>query len=87
MRIDLTGDYQITIYEAARRLLADGAEPAETIETYRNGVLSMSGLIGVLSKWTVAENPSLRMIRWHPFPYDAVRARTAEKGEYLEGLP
>src|SRR5262245_10353639 len=53
--VDLTGDYKTTIYAAARRLLACGANPADTIETWRGGKLSMSGVIGECAKWTVKE--------------------------------
>jgi hypothetical protein len=36
------------------RLLAEGADPADTVETWRDGKLSMSsGVIGVLAKWQV----------------------------------
>jgi hypothetical protein len=52
-RIDLTGDYDTTIYDAARRLLAEGAVPADTIEIARGGVLSMTGKIGECAKWQV----------------------------------
>jgi hypothetical protein len=52
-RVDLTGDYETTVYDAARRLLAEGADPADTIETRRGGVLSMTGKIGECAKWTV----------------------------------
>jgi hypothetical protein len=60
-RIDLTGDYKTTIYAAARRLLAGGTDPDDTVETWRGGVLSMSGgAIGGLAQLTVAETPRLR---------------------------
>jgi hypothetical protein len=39
--IDLTGDYGTSIYEAARRLLAASADPADEIETHRDGVPCM----------------------------------------------
>jgi hypothetical protein len=45
-RIDLTGDYRTTIYTVARRVLADGADPMDRAETWRNGKLSMSGIVG-----------------------------------------
>ena len=38
----------------ARRLLAEGADPGDTVETWRSGVLSMSGVIGELAKWQAA---------------------------------
>jgi hypothetical protein len=79
-RVDLTGDYETTIYDAARRLLAGSASDVrgensppkkppqgdgdfsrgenspgddDTIETWRGGVLSMTGKIGECAKWTV----------------------------------
>jgi hypothetical protein len=51
--VDLTGDCQTTVYDAARRLLSEGANPADTVEARRGGVASMSGKIGELAKWTV----------------------------------
>lgn len=81
-RVDLTGDDKTTIYGAARRLLATGARPGETIETWHDGKLSMSGRIGELAKWTVIEsdrgNPSLMLRPYRPFPSLTVRARAAE---------
>lgn len=69
--VDLTNDYATSIYAAARTLLANGALPADMIETYRNGKLSMSGNIGICAKLTVIENkngrPSLSIRRWRPF--------------------
>jgi flavin-binding protein dodecin len=53
-KVDLTGDYETTVYDAARRLLAEGADPADTVETWRGGKLSMFGVIGELAKWQVA---------------------------------
>ena len=50
-RVDLTGDYETTVYDAARRLLAEGADPGDTVETWRAGKLSMSGVIGGVAKW------------------------------------
>jgi hypothetical protein len=52
-KVDLTGDYETTVYDAARRLLAEGADPGDTVETRRNGILSISGVIGELAKWKV----------------------------------
>jgi hypothetical protein len=51
--VDLSGDYETTIYDAARRLIAAGTDPSHTVETRRDGYLSMSGKIGELAKWTV----------------------------------
>jgi ISXO2-like transposase domain len=50
-RADLTGDYEATVYDAARRLLAEGASPADMVTTHRNGVPSMSrGVVGTFHK-------------------------------------
>jgi hypothetical protein len=83
-RIDLTGDYETTIYAVARRLLDRGAAADDTVETWRDGKLSMSGVIGELARWTVAERKSggLRLVRYVPFPRDAV-ARVAGKSDVL----
>jgi hypothetical protein len=42
-KVDLTGDYETNVYDAARRLLAAGADPVDTVETYRGGKPSMTG--------------------------------------------
>jgi hypothetical protein len=52
-RVDLTGDYETTVYDAARRRLEEGADLADTVETWQGGKLSMSGVIGILAKWQV----------------------------------
>jgi hypothetical protein len=52
-KIDLTHDYDTTIYDAARRCLTAGADPGDTVETWREGKLSMTGRIGELAKWQV----------------------------------
>ncbi len=31
-RVDLTGDYETTVYDVARRLLAEGADPGDRVE-------------------------------------------------------
>jgi hypothetical protein len=85
-KVDLTGDYETTIYDAARRLLAGGTDPGDLIETWRNGTLSMSGVIGELAKWQVefrASGPCLTRHR------AIVRARPAAKTVVLahSGIP
>jgi hypothetical protein len=63
---DLTGDYETTIYEVARQLLGRDADPADMVATCRNGVLSMSGVIGELAKWTAvfsAKGPGLARVK------------------------
>jgi hypothetical protein len=66
----LTGDYDTTIYTVARRLLADGVDPADYVAVCRGGVLSMSGNIGELAKWMVSESKAggMRLVRWVPPP-------------------
>jgi hypothetical protein len=79
------------ILTAARWLLENNAaSPDDRIETYRNGKLSLSGIVGECAKWTVRERddgkPSLSLTRWKAFPHETgcastdVNARTAENG-------
>jgi hypothetical protein len=79
-QIDLTGDFRTTIYSASRRLLDAGADQMDTIATYRNGGLSMSGVIGDLAKWTVSDpdKGGMKLSRWKAFPGAAMPPRTAE---------
>jgi len=58
------------IYAAARILLGIGALPSDTAETRRNGVTSMTGVIGSLATRTVSE-PDLSTIR--PLRFDPDR--------------
>lgn len=44
--VDLSGDYRSTIYAAARRLMAKGAAAEDTLSTWGDGKLSMSGVVG-----------------------------------------
>jgi hypothetical protein len=53
-KADLTGDYRTTIYDRSRHLLAHGADPADIIEAWRDGRLSMTGKVGEFAKWAVA---------------------------------
>jgi hypothetical protein len=82
--VDLTGDCRTTGYTAARRLLAEGADPADTIETYRGGKLSMSGIIGKFAALTVAENdhgnPTLQLRPYKPFPTVRLAATAPKTG-------
>jgi hypothetical protein len=57
-RVDLSGDYETTVYDAARRLLSEGANPSDMVETWRCGILSMTGVIGKLAKWRVSFHAS-----------------------------
>lgn len=69
--VDLTGDYRTTIYAAARRAVAEGADPSGEIATYRNGTLSMRGNIGRCAEIDVSDPASakgMRMVKWRPFP-------------------
>jgi hypothetical protein len=56
-KVDLIGDDETTIYDVARRLLAEGAGPRDEVQTYREGVISMAGKIGWLAKWRVVFRP------------------------------
>ena len=63
-KVDLTGDYETTIYDVARRLLAEGADPGDRVETRRHGIQSMSGVVGKLAKWQVVfATPGPRLVR------------------------
>src|ERR1700730_12166432 len=63
-RIDLSGDYRTTVYDAARRLLAGGADPGVTVETWRNGKLSVSNPIAETAEWTWQSGPYvMRLVR------------------------
>jgi hypothetical protein len=76
--VDLTGDYHAPIFSAARQLLAKGADASDTIETWRNGKLSMSGIIGECAKLTVSESSSLQLAKGKPFPAVPVPPRTVD---------
>ena len=69
IQVDLTGDYGTTIYDEARRLLAEGHAPDDVVVTSRNGQESMSGVIGQLAKSAVSDGnvSGLRLVRWRPF--------------------
>jgi len=81
-KIDLSGEYRSTVYSAARRLLAAGADPADIVETWRNGVLSMSGAVGECAGLMVLEtasgNPSLQLSAWKALPASGSVTRTAK---------
>jgi hypothetical protein len=66
---------------AQNTLDAEGVDPADRIETWRNSKLSMSGIVGQLAEWTVQENDhgnsTFELRRYKPFPSCAVRPRTA----------
>jgi hypothetical protein len=68
-RLHLTGDYETSIYAAARKLLAAGADPQDEIETQRAGVPSMRGNVGQCAKLTVRESSEdgLRIVAYRPF--------------------
>ena len=78
--VDLTGDYRTNIYQAARQLLSIGtAQPSDTIETYRNGKLSMTGNIGACARLVVNETRhGLRLHPWNAFPATEVRRQDAQ---------
>jgi hypothetical protein len=78
-KADLTGDYETTIYDVARRLLAEGADPGDTVETWRSGVLSMSGGIGELAKRQVAfASAGPRLVRHKTYISGSLTAKPAE---------
>jgi hypothetical protein len=79
-RVDHTGDYETTVYDAARRLLAEGADPGDTVETWRDGKLSMSGgVIGELTKWQAAfASTGPRLGRHKTCISSSLAAKTAE---------
>lgn len=56
------------IYAAARALLKMGKDPSATVETRRNGVTCMTGVIGRLATRTVSEpdRTTIRTIRYEP---------------------
>ena len=59
-------------YAAARWLLANNAAlPEDRLETYRGGMLCMSGIVGKLAEWTVEEtkhgNPTFKLRPYRPF--------------------
>ena len=74
--IDLTGDYETTIYDVARHLLSEGASPRHTIDTRRKGVVSMKGTLGWLSKWRVVFATS--GLRLKPFAACTLGRQAAE---------
>jgi hypothetical protein len=85
-RVDLTGDYETTVYDAARRLLAEGADLADTVETWRDSKLSMSGVIGVLAKRQVVfASTGARLVRHKDCISARLAAETASGGSL--GLP
>jgi hypothetical protein len=94
-QVDLTGDYRTNIYVAARRLLANGADPADEIETRRHGKLSMSGTVGVLAGLEVVDDHGrLRLRRYKALSATTLARWAAKSGsrgitlaETLEGAP
>jgi hypothetical protein len=64
-KVDLTGDYETTIYDVARRLLVEGADPGDRVETRRSGVFNMSGKVGELAKLQVVfASSGPRLVRY-----------------------
>lgn len=64
------------IYDGARWLLDNGhAEATDTLSTYRDGVRCMSGIVGRLADWTVAESDrvGLRLVPWATVEADRSR--------------
>ena len=69
IKIDLTGDYKTEIYDLARKALAEGVDPEDRIEVWRNNSPAIYGKIGILSKLTVSETnrSGPRVVKWHPW--------------------
>jgi hypothetical protein len=85
-KIDLTGDYETTIYDVARRLLAAGADTGDRVETRRHGIFSMSGIVGELAKLQVvfaASGP--RLVRYKGCISGPLTAET--RGPVHSGVP
>jgi hypothetical protein len=78
---ELIGHSHAPIYAAARWLLDNGvAQPGDTVGTFRDGRLCMSGEACELAKRTVIEdddgNPTFQLRGYKPFPTTTVRSRT-----------
>jgi hypothetical protein len=82
--VELDGNYRWNIYQAARKLIAQGASEGDTVETWRGGKLSMSGNVGKLAKLVVREShhgkPSFELAKWKAFPTNAVAVRNRVEG-------
>ena len=54
------------IYDAARWLLDHGADPSDTVETWRGDMRCMAGIVGRVAEWTITETDKegLRMVLW-----------------------
>lgn len=78
----LIGKSEQPIYAAARWLLANGAKPLDTVETWRKGQISMKSTVGEAAKWTVTETqsgkPSLYLRRYEAYSGPRVGSQTAE---------
>ena len=73
------GESKQPLFAAARWLLANGrALPGDRVQTYRSGVLCMTGPVDVAAGLTVLEPDSggLRFARYKPFP-PGMRARAS----------
>jgi hypothetical protein len=61
--------HKAPFYAAARMLLDRGASPTATLRMRHKGsaTVSMTGMIGALAKFTIAEDDrGLRIVRWQP---------------------
>ena len=76
--IDMSGEYGVTIYVVARRLLKCGADPLAEMCIVRDGVASMQGVVGELARWQVREDCRRGLIltkfRAYPQPQNCVDA-------------
>jgi hypothetical protein len=85
--VDLTGDFETSIYEAARKLIAEGADPEDEIETQRDGAPCMRGNIGRCAKLAVRDSPrrGLEIVPYKPFP--ALRSKPTASFDLVRPLP
>ena len=85
-QVHAVDDYKTTIYAEAQKLLSDGARPGDTIETYRNGKLSMSGNVAACGRLVVKEaRHRLYLHYWKAFAGPHVESTSAQDG--LHGRP
>jgi hypothetical protein len=68
----------IPFLDAARALLAEGADPDATLVMLHAGIESLRGRIGYAARFTVSESAgSPRLVRWAPHPGRGIFAAPA----------
>jgi len=81
-QINLTDNFKTTIYAEARKLLSLGVDLSDTIETHRNGQLSMTGNVGACARLMVNESnyghPGLSLVSWKASPRMEVSPQDAQ---------